>query len=68
VLYLDAKAKHPDKEPDADAWTGAEAEMKCLAFQRQVLLELRADEQTIGYIEECENPTYQGATRVGEAG
>ena len=64
MLYLDAKGKNPDKEPNADAWTGAEAEMKCLAFQRQVLLELNADEQTIGYIEECaKNPIYQGRNK-----
>jgi len=64
MLYLDAKGKNPDTEPNADAWTGAEAEKKCLAFQRRVLLELNADQQTITYIEECaKNPTYQGRNK-----
>ena len=60
-LYLDAKCENPASEPDADAWTGAEAEKKCLAFQREVLIALDADQKTIAYIEECaKNPTYQG--------
>jgi hypothetical protein len=63
-LYLDAKSDHDGTEPDADAWTGAEAEKKCLAFQRQVLLALNADETMIGYIENCaQNPTYQGRNK-----
>jgi len=63
-LYRDAKKEKGGKEPDADAWTGAEAEMKCLAFQRQVLLDLHADEKTIAYLEECaNNPTYQGRNK-----
>lgn len=63
-LYLDAKGDHDGTEPDADAWTGAEAEKKCLAFQRQVLLALDADETMIGYIENCaQNPTYQGRNK-----
>jgi hypothetical protein len=63
-LYIDAKSNHDGTEPDADAWTGAEAEKKCLAFQRQVLLALDADETTIGYIENCaQNPTYQGRNK-----
>ncbi len=62
-LYFDAKGGSHAKEPDNDAWTGVEAEKSCLAFQRQVLLELNADEKIIAYIDRCaENPTYQGHT------
>ncbi len=52
-LYADAKRAHPGQEPEADFWTGTEAEKKCLAFQRQVLLELKADEKIISYLDEC---------------
>lgn len=63
-LYLDAKCENAAVEPDADVWTGAEAEKKCLAFQRQVLIALNADCKTIAYIEECaKNPTYQGRNK-----
>jgi len=62
-LYSDAKGGNRGKEPDNDAWTGVEAEKQCLAFQRQVLLELNADEKIIAYIDRCaQNPTYQGHT------
>ena len=62
-LYCDAKGVIRGKEPDSDAWTGVEAEKQCLAFQRQVLLELNADENIIAYIDHCaQNPTYQGHT------
>jgi len=62
-LYCDAKGGKHGKEPDSDTWTGAEAEKQCLAFQRQVLLELNADEKIIAYIDRCaQNPTYQGHT------
>jgi hypothetical protein len=60
-LYLDAKDKYRGKEPHADDWSGAEAEKKCLTFQRQVLLALNADATIIGYLDNCaQNPTYQG--------
>ena len=63
-LYADAKKVSRDREPEANSWTGTEAEKKCLAFQRQVLLELKADPSTITYLDECEkNPTYQGHNR-----
>lgn len=63
-LYADAKKAIRYQEPDADSWTGTEAEKKCLAFQRQVLLELKADEKIISYLDECgKNPTYQGRNR-----
>jgi len=62
-LYFDAKGGSHGKEPDSDAWTGADAEKQCLAFQRQVLLELHADEEIISYLDRCaQNPTYQGHT------
>jgi hypothetical protein len=63
-LYLDAKDNRDGIEPDADAWTGAEAEKKCLAFQRQVLMALNADEMMVRYVENCsQNPTYQGRNK-----
>ena len=63
-LYRDAKTTGAGKEPGADVWTGTAAERKCLAFQRQVLLEIGADAPTIAYLEQCEeNPTYQGDNR-----
>ncbi|MBI1995878.1 MAG: hypothetical protein HYS66_05365 [Deltaproteobacteria bacterium] len=62
-LYCDAKSGNHGKEPDNDAWTGVEAEKRCLAFQRQVLVELNADGTIIAYIDHCaQNPTYQGHT------
>jgi hypothetical protein len=63
-LYFDAKRENPGRGPDADAWTGAEAEKQCLAFQREALIALEADAKTIAYIDECaKNPTYQGHNR-----
>ena len=63
-LYADAKKANRDQEPDADSWTGAEAEKKCLTFQRHVLVELKADEKIISYLDDCgKNPTYQGRNR-----
>ena len=63
-LYHDAKRANGGKEPEAGVWTGAEAEKKCLAFQREVMAELNADPKTIAYLEECaENPVYQGWTQ-----
>lgn len=60
-LYRDAKNARGGGEPDPNAWTGADAEKKCLAFQRQVLLEVGADAATLAHLENCENnPTYQG--------
>jgi hypothetical protein len=49
------------KDPGADAWIGAEAEKACLAFQQEILRELNADENILGYLAECrKNPSYQG--------
>jgi hypothetical protein len=63
-LYRDAKDAIDGAEPAADAWTGAEAEKKCLAFQRDVMVELNADRKTIVYLEDCaKNPTYQGRNK-----
>jgi hypothetical protein len=60
-LYAEAKSAGRGVEPHANSWTGTEAERQCLAFQRQVLLELRADPKIISYLDECrKNPTYQG--------
>jgi hypothetical protein len=46
-LYHDAKTLSGSKEPDADTWTGAAAEKKCLAFQRQFLSQINADREII---------------------
>jgi hypothetical protein len=63
-LYDDAKMRGGEQTTDADAWTGAEAEKKCLAFQRQILAELNADETMLNYVDRCaENPGYQGRNR-----
>ncbi|TMA61433.1 MAG: hypothetical protein E6J73_11960 [Deltaproteobacteria bacterium] len=60
-LYSSAKQRGADKEPQADCWTGTEAEKKCLAFQHQVLLALSADATIVNYVDRCaRNPTYQG--------
>ncbi|MET0502867.1 MAG: hypothetical protein ABW172_15210 [Candidatus Binatia bacterium] len=63
-LYAAAKQTSRGNEPNPDSWTGAEAEKQCLAFQLQVLQELNADVQTMGYLEGClDHPTYQGRNR-----
>jgi hypothetical protein len=63
-LYHDAKRANGGKKPEAEVWTGAEAEKKCLAFQREVMTELNADPKTMAYLEECAgNPLYQGRTQ-----
>lgn len=63
-LYRDAREKNNGNEPDAEEWTGSEAEKKCLAFQRDVLQQLGADPETLAYIERCaRNPSYQGSNR-----
>ena len=63
-LYSDAKKRGGDHTPDADSWSGAEAEIKCLAFQRQVLSKLKADETMLDYVDHCaEKPPYQGRNR-----
>jgi hypothetical protein len=63
-LYGDAKTRDADQAPDADTWTGAEAEKECLTFQRQVLADLNADETILNYVDRCaERPRYQGRHR-----
>jgi hypothetical protein len=60
-LYREAKSKNNGRRPDADCWTGTQAEKKCLAFQLLVLKELNADETMTAYVKALEkNPTYQG--------
>jgi hypothetical protein len=63
-LYDDAKMRGDEQAPDADTWTGAEAEKECLTFQRQVLADLNADETMLNYVDRCaEKPRYQGRNR-----
>src|SRR5207245_4089030 len=60
-LYHETQNSLGGKEPDANAWTGTDAERKCLAFQRKVMVELNADPKTIAYLEDCaKDPAYQG--------
>lgn len=61
ALYSAAKKRGAGKEPPAASWTGAAAERQCLAFQREMLIALNADEKLIDYLDRCaRNPTYQG--------
>jgi hypothetical protein len=63
-LYGEAKRTARNQAPGADAWTGVEAEQRCLRFQRRVLAELGADADILSYIDECaRNPTFQGRTQ-----
>jgi len=63
-LYRDAEIRDPSTKPDADAWSGKEAERACLAFQRGVLTALDADAALIAHIDQhAKNPTYQGRNR-----
>lgn len=63
-LYHEATSANGGRQPDADTWTGTDAEKKCLIFQRQVLIDLNADRKTIAYLEEqLENPTYGGRNK-----
>ena len=58
-LYFEAKGSGK-AEPEEAAWSGAEAEKKCLAVQYRVLAELRAPEVTLAYIRGLSvAPTYQ---------
>ncbi len=60
-LYRDAKQRRPGRKPRANAWSGKAAEQICLAFQRDVLLSLKADKTIIEYLEkQLQNPSYQG--------
>jgi hypothetical protein len=63
-LYAQAKNASRGLEPDADSWSGTEAEKECLVFQREILLQLNADTNTLSYLDAWrENPTYQGRNR-----
>ncbi|HZD42185.1 MAG TPA: hypothetical protein VE131_15790, partial [Terriglobales bacterium] len=64
MLYREAKKGAGGREPAGTAWTGPEAERKCLAFQKQVLAHLGAEKRTIAYIDQwAQKPTYQGESR-----
>lgn len=59
LLYHVAKGTGA-AEPPASAWTGAEAERKCLKFQARVLREIKADPALIKYVrDQTPHPTYQ---------
>jgi hypothetical protein len=63
-LYHDAKDKLKGKEPSDTAWTGKEAEKKCLRFQADALRQMRAEKRQIDYVIELQkNPTYQDGKR-----
>ena len=60
-LYHDYKKGHPSGEPPGEVWTGKEAERVCMNFQREVLVELKAGNELILYLDQLiKNPTYQG--------
>ena len=66
-LYCEAKRQNQDREPDADVWTGTEAERQCLTYQEEVLQEMGADAALIRYVRQTrEHPTYQGDSRSWE--
>lgn len=59
-LYHDYDQQHPGNYVNPGAWTGKEAEQKCLKFQLQILKEINGDEKDIENVEKLmENPTYQ---------
>ena len=63
-LYGDTGKRGSRKAPAAEAWTGVEAEIKCLVFQRHVLSKLNAGEAMLNYVDRCaEKPRYQGRNR-----
>lgn len=54
-------AYHSKLYHDGEVWTGKEAERVCLKFQREVLIELKAGNELILYLDQLiKNPTYQG--------
>ena len=57
-LYQQARSASGEP-PDLRAWTGREAEKRCLKFQLQTLEGLKADAGTLTYLEQLLlNPTY----------
>ena len=63
-LYAGGKTNCTGKAPEADVWSGVEAETKCLVFQAEVLLALNAEPTLIGYVNQWrQNPTYQGCNK-----
>jgi hypothetical protein len=59
-LYYEAKYARGGKEPPNDAYMGAEAEKKCLAFQLDALRLMKAPQEFIDrVIAWMANPTYQ---------
>jgi len=59
LLYHEAKGAGQAQPPDL-AWTGTDAERKCLDFQARVLDEIKADPSLIKYVrDQTVNPTYQ---------
>jgi len=59
LLYRQAKEKEGGQEPPVEAWTGTEAERKCIEFQLRVLKELTTDQYLIKHLEKMkENPTH----------
>jgi hypothetical protein len=61
-LYSDAKLSGGGAEPAPHAWTGLDAEKRCLAFQYTVLQSLGSDHGLLEYVARwAKNPTYAGA-------
>ncbi len=59
-LYHDYDEKIPGNYVNPKAWTGKEAEQKCLKFQLKILQEINGDNKDIEHVKKLmENPTYQ---------
>lgn len=58
-LFHEEKKRRAGRPPNRDAWTGVEAEKRCLAFQLKVLEQLTDDETLLSYVKEnMTNPKY----------
>lgn len=67
LLYHQGKEKLKGREPDADLWTGTQAEKQCLGFQLKVLEQLTTEKYLLDYIREhMKDPKYQGDNRSWE--
>ena len=67
LLYHQGKERSKGREPDADLWTGTQAEKQCLEFQLKVLEQLTTEKYLLDYAREyMKDPKYQGGNRSRE--
>ncbi len=57
-LYKDYFENHPNESVPETVYSGKEAEVTCLDYQKEGAKELGADQSTIDYIEEQKNTNY----------